>query len=524
VQQSERTAADASSASALAAQGAPATGLDLTSHPPDGLTWHGYLIQLLHIASEIEHALMVQYLYAAYSLNDERPNLSPAERGQVAQWRSLILSVAKEEMGHLLTVQNVLCLLGGQMELVRENYPFDSAFYPFPFRLERLSLGSLACYIFAEMGEYPPDETDTAFLRRVLKLVEDRLNGGKKRRSLKSKLRHSAHRVGELYQKISEILEDPKRIPDSLLAYESVPCQASADEWGRGYGIEPLPSISNPVSKSGRRRYADVVRRSEMLCKRIGAGATHAHIMIETAATRQQALDALKRIAVQGEGRGIEPDSHFMRFRSIMQDFLEHRTRNRSWSPPTYAVAEDPQIRWPDVHDVATGKRITHPLSERWGNMFNLRYRMLLTYLSHSFQLARDGTEARLRGAVIHRVFAEMYNIKAIAGILVRLPLTSRTSDTRCAGPPFQMPYTLAISMDPMDRWRLHLDLLTGARDLNDVIDRYLSESDGRPSLNARFLDWNLQFLRAMRELDRKSEDWIKKVIVGMAREKASPL
>jgi rubrerythrin len=77
---------------------------------PDGLTWHGYLIQLLHIASEIEHALMVQYLYAAYSLDDEHPR----ERKKVAQWRSLLLSVAKEEMGHLLTVQNVLCLLGGR--------------------------------------------------------------------------------------------------------------------------------------------------------------------------------------------------------------------------------------------------------------------------------------------------------------------------------------------------------------------------------------------------------------------------
>jgi hypothetical protein len=505
----QRIAADVSNASALAAQGASAAGLDLTSHPPDGLTWHGYLIQLLHIASEIEHALMVQYLYAAYSLNDGRPDLSPAERVQVARWRSLILSVAKEEMGHLLTVQNVLCLLGGQMELVRENYPFDSAFYPFPFRLERLSLGSLACYIYAEMGESPLE--DTAFLKPVLKLVHNHLSGRKKASSLKSKLRESAHRVGELYQKVSEILEDPKRIPDALFLYESVPCQASADEWSRGYGIERLPSISNPVPKSDLRRYKDVVRRAEMLAKRIAAGASHSHIMIETAATRQQALDALKRIAVQGEGRGIEPDSHFMRFRSIMQDFLEHRARKRGWSPPTHAVAEDPQIRWRDVHDVPTGSPITHPLSERWGNMFNLRYRMLLTYLSHSFQLARDGTEARLRGAVIHKVFAEMYNIKAIAGILVRLPLTSRTGDARRAGPPFQMPYTLAISMDPMDRWRLHLDLLTGALHLNAVIDR---ESNGRPSRN-------LQFLRAMRELDRKSEDWIKKVIAGMAREKA---
>jgi hypothetical protein len=244
--------------------------------------------------------------------------------------------------------------------------------------------------------------------------------------------------------------------------------------------------------------------------------------MIETAATRQQALDALKRIAVQGEGQGIEPDSHYMRFRSIMKNFLERRGRNGSWRPPTHAVAEDPLIRWPDVDDHAPGNAITHPLSEKWGNMFNLRYRMLLTYLSHSFQLARDGTEARLRGAVIHRVFAEMYNIKAIAGILVRLPLKDPPDRIR-AGPPFQMPYTLAISMDPMDRWRLHLELLRGALDLNAVIDGYLNESKGRLSLNASFLDWNLQFLRAMRELDQKSADWIEKVIAGMARGETPP-
>jgi hypothetical protein len=427
----------------------------------------------------------------------------------------------------------VLCLLGGQMELVRENYPFDSAFYPFPFRLERLSLGSLACYIFAEMGE--EIQGDKAFQNRIKKLVRNHLSGRDKRRSLKPKVRGRkkgrsrkpddlrAHRVGDLYKKISEILQNSERIPDKLLAYNSVPCQASADEWSRGYGIEPLPSPSSPESKPAHHRYSDLCRRSARLAKSIATGATYAHIMIETAATRQRALDALKRIAVQGEGRGIEADSHFMRFRSIMLDFLKLRGRNSSWTPPTHAVAEDPLIRWPDVGDDAPGNQITHPLSEKWGNMFNLRYRMLLTYLSHSFQLARDGTEARLRGGIIHRVFAEMYNVKAIAGILVRLPLTNRPRDKCRAGPPFQMPYTLAISMDPIDRWRLHLDLLRGARDLNGVIDGYLNESNGRLSLNASFLDWNLQFLGAMRELDGKSADWIGKVIAGMTRGEASP-
>jgi hypothetical protein len=205
-----------------------------------------------------------------------------------------------------------------------------------------------------------------------------------------------------------------------------------------------------------------------------------------------------------------------------MEDFLTLRDQRDEWNPPTHPVAVDPLIPWPAVPDDAPGKRITHPLSKQWGSMFNLRYRMLLTYLSHSFQLARDGTEARLRGAVIHRVFAEMYNIKAIAGLLVRLPLTNDPQDGR-AGPPFQMPYTLAISMDPMDRWRLHLDLLRGALDVNDVLDRYLSKLKGGFDLDAALLGSNVEFLLAMREIDRKSHDWIERVVAGMAREEATP-
>jgi hypothetical protein len=43
---------------------------------------------------------MVQYLFAAYSLND---GVESSEfRKKVVLWRNLILSIAKEEMGHLL--------------------------------------------------------------------------------------------------------------------------------------------------------------------------------------------------------------------------------------------------------------------------------------------------------------------------------------------------------------------------------------------------------------------------------------
>src|SRR5262249_52621017 len=151
---------------------------------------------------------------------------------------------------------------------------------------------------------------------------------------------------------IINILKDPERITDSLLSHKSVQCQASPDEWSRAYGIEPRPSPE-------ARDYKEIAKRSEDIAQRIAGGATREHIMIDTAARRQQAVEASKRIAVQGEGRGIETDSHFWRFRSIMEDFLELREQRHGcnppthpkWNPPTHPMAVDPLIPWPAVPD-----------------------------------------------------------------------------------------------------------------------------------------------------------------------------
>jgi hypothetical protein len=54
-------AAHLAHAATLAAKGAP------TEELPAEFSWHDYAIFLLSTAAEIEHSLMVQYLYAAYS-------------------------------------------------------------------------------------------------------------------------------------------------------------------------------------------------------------------------------------------------------------------------------------------------------------------------------------------------------------------------------------------------------------------------------------------------------------------------
>jgi hypothetical protein len=62
------------------------------------------------VAAEIEHSLMVQYLFAASSLGGSQV---PAQlRTEVRAWQETILGVANEEMGHPVTVQNLHIAVG----------------------------------------------------------------------------------------------------------------------------------------------------------------------------------------------------------------------------------------------------------------------------------------------------------------------------------------------------------------------------------------------------------------------------
>jgi hypothetical protein len=61
---------------------------------------------LLRIAAEVEGALMVQYLYSAFSLvRGVVVNSGTGVQIQSDDWFDTIRSIAKQEMGHLITVQ-----------------------------------------------------------------------------------------------------------------------------------------------------------------------------------------------------------------------------------------------------------------------------------------------------------------------------------------------------------------------------------------------------------------------------------
>ncbi len=111
------------------------------------------------------------------------------KRSLVEGWRREILLIAKEEMGYLASVQNLLHLIGGSLNLEREDFPFRNELYPFRFRLEPLTKESLAKYVFAEM---PADLTGDD--------VEEI-----KRRANRANLENPVNHVGSLYNAIADV-------------------------------------------------------------------------------------------------------------------------------------------------------------------------------------------------------------------------------------------------------------------------------------------------------------------------------
>jgi ferritin-like protein len=421
-----------------------AADLDDIVLPPE-FTWRDYTIFLLTIAAQIEHSLMVQYLYAGYSLGG--PQVPVARQGDVAAWRQLILGIAKEEMGHLITVQNTLRFLGAPLAIDRQDYPWDSQIAPYPFTLERLTRASLAKYVVVESPENWPADVTPQERAEIEKLASG--YGGT-----------HVNRVGKLYSALIKIINDATRLPTSVFHPETYPSQASWDEWGRAYG-------------KGARGSS------------IAGTTTTPDVLIMRMTSRTDAVAALKAIAEQGEAPGTEsasdPEkSHFRRFLDVYQKF----PTDNSWDPAR-PIPDNPSA--PGIPAGAGQTPISSYEGGLWANIFNLRYRMLLSYLAHTYQPQSGDDGGARRGLIINRMFGEMYNLRSIAAVLVHLPLANGSK--QCCGPTFQMPYTLQLPQSDAGYWTLHLDLIDATASLLDA-----ARAAGNPERS--------EYARALQDLD----------------------
>ncbi|MEZ6141573.1 MAG: ferritin-like domain-containing protein [Zavarzinella sp.] len=409
------------------------TGLELaapaTIPRPAELSKRDWAIFLLHTAAEVEHALLVQYLYAAYSIKSQT---IPGTGLSTDDWSYSIIKIAKEEMGHLLCLQNLLRFIGGPTNLDREDFPIRSQFYPFPFMLEKFSKESLSKYLFAEM----PEDTSGSTIITPEEIAEIQLRA---QTAVGSSGVGFLNHVGMLFRTLITVFSDPELddFPGQL------PFQAPAKK---------------PWTTTNDKQTAPDQMPKGVKVFRINS--------------RDDAIQALSAIARQGEAANNDSelmDSHFGRFLSIYRAFPDN-------FDPSYPVATNPNTNLVQPN----ASTITDATTLLWAHLFNVRYRILLSFIGHSIlvpatlpnepdKLDPNSGNSLLVGWIYTEMVYATGSLREIAIQLATLPLAAGGTDT--AGPPFELPYTLVMPDHESDRWRLHRDLINASRDiLNEII------------------------------------------------------
>jgi hypothetical protein len=373
---------------------------------------------LLTLAAEVEHALMVQYLYAAASI---------APTGAGTAVRRIVTSVAVQEMFHLLAVQNLLLALGGptRLHVGRDAVRAQAELNPMPFMLEPLSKTALAKFILAEM---PADVTDPALASKVAELM----------RIAKDEACVAPHRVGTIYASLLWIFQadDTPRPPLNL---------STDDGYKAGWHLRPQDL--KPIA---------LIQAHE--ARRLEWRATSPKFLLEPVADAETGWALLSTISEQGEGLGEAHDSHFFELIEVLDAFEAGKIEIRPL-PRTPFAQIDPPL------DAKHRTKIEHEYTFLWARLFDVRYNLLVLDLLHALSSSR---ETEHRPPLIDLAFINMKPLLTLlTEHLVRQPL--RASDVLRAGPTFGL-MPPAGDANPAALWQRHRALLDVQAGLTSAI------------------------------------------------------
>jgi hypothetical protein len=365
---------------------------------------------LLQIASEVEHAFLLQYLYAAYSL-DVGAGSEPAKAV------SSFVQLARQEMGHFVTVQNLLRAIKQPLYLDREDFPRHPELYPFPAALEPVTSLSVAKYVTAEA---PPDDQTPA---------PDKDAAARAKAEADQHL-GPIHRVGAIYAVIYWLFQSGDQ-PEGPWLLDPTTIAKLATSYGTGFHIRDT-DFAAPDLFSRFAATADEWQADDS-------------IFVDPTDPRASALIAIHKISAQGEGPDSDPSvkSHFEVLVGMYRDSLPVFPAGAVRDIPT-----NPYVMPDGSTPSSDPTEISEPQTRAWASLLSARYRILLLDIFTTLSLDRASTpEAALRSTVVDwAVNSEMLDfIRQIARLLVTKP---RTSNPAAAGPKFAgAPFTFG---DPL--------------------------------------------------------------------------
>jgi hypothetical protein len=360
-----------------------------TSEPDLVIEHREALIYMICEAAELEHLLMCEYLFAAFSLKDRPDDTLAAEHVEaVRRWRRVLLGVAREEMLHLALTANMLTALGMSPHLSRPNLPQPARHYPPGVRLVLLPFGEQALrhFMYLERPE-GMELTDAEGLEataaaspvmaadELVPRVQDFATVGHLYRAIEAGFGHLVDKLGE-----DRVFVGP---PQAQITQTSF-------AWPELVAVTDLAS----------------------------------------------AKAAIEAIVAQGEGpRGDWRDAHFGRFKQVFDEFVAIRSIDAAFEPARPVMAA--QVR-PGEGDSSV-PLIGDPMTARVADLFNVVYEVLLQVLYRL--LARiDETDAET--AVLADVTVGlMYDaIEPLGDLLATLPVGPEYPGAT-AGAPFELFY-----------------------------------------------------------------------------------
>ena len=347
------------------------------------------LIYLLCLAAELEHSIMCQYLYAAFSLKqgaDE--NVTSEQLEAIERWRKAVTHVATQEMLHLALVQNLLTSIGAAPHLGRPNLPPPPGHFPASVSLALLPFGEAALRHFMYLERPEGMRLDDAEGLRMLEQATPAVRHGDIVPQLQD-----FETVGHLYRSIEE-------------------------------GIRSL------ADKYGEARLFCGPREAQAVSASFGWNELVAVGDVDSA------LVAVNTIIEQGEGaRGDWRTAHFGKFVQILEEYLAMRER-----APDFQAARPVLPANVRAHERDSSiPLITDPLTARCTDLFNVSYEVLLLVLQRYFGHLEE-TDAQF-GVLVDVALNLMFEIiEPLAQLVTRHPVGADYPG-RTAGPSFELFY-----------------------------------------------------------------------------------
>jgi len=249
------------------------------------------LLTLLAEAAEVEHSLMCQYLFAAYSM--KRSGLTDEQQNLVFDWERTILLVARQEMEHLGLVINLTTAVGGAPTLGHPTFPYPTSLFGHEMALEPFSVPVLQKFVCFERPDtvHPVD----AFCRAA---------------PLTTKPYQT---VGELYERLRTMLIAlAAQTPDLFIGPPDA--QVVGGQLGTDF-------------------------------PRLGCLGGGYDVFMRPVTDLPSALAVIDLVIEQGEGAPMDHEiSHYRRFLDILQDFEAHSfaAAEQVLSNPTAAAITNP--------------------------------------------------------------------------------------------------------------------------------------------------------------------------------------